>query len=195
MRTFVSVQGISKTAQLKVRKLYHFREVNQLQKGCTIMRMESEKIVIIDNVRSAHNVGSIFRTSDGAGVSRVILVGYTPAPIDRFGRPQPEITKTSLGACDMISWEQHDNGAPVLSCIEGLKKDGFTIVAVEQAHNSVSLYDFIVPNKVAYIVGNEIDGVSQELLSVADALVEIPMLGKKESLNVGVTLGIVLFKK
>ncbi len=160
-----------------------------------MVRMQSEKVVIIDNVRSAHNVGSIFRTSDGAGVSLVILVGYTPAPKDRFGRVQPEITKTSLGASDMITWEQHEDGDAIQSRIEKLKSEGFTIVAVEQTQTAVSLYDFTVPNKVAYILGNEIDGVSQELLALADGAVQIPMLGKKESLNVGVTAGIVLFHR
>lgn len=156
--------------------------------------MLREKIVIIDNVRSAHNVGSIFRTSDGVGVSRLILFGYTPAPIDRFGRVQPEIEKTSLGASTMIPWDKKETDAEILSCVEQLKKDGFTIVAVEQTTNAVSLYDFAVPQKVAYIFGNEIDGVSQLLLGVSDVVVHIPMLGEKESLNVSVTAGIVLFK-
>lgn len=157
--------------------------------------MQGEKIVIIDNVRSAHNVGSIFRTSDGAGVSSVTLVGYTPAPIDRFGRIQNEIKKTSLGAVSMIPWEQKENGLEIQDRIQELKELGFTIAAVEQTKDAVSLYDFTVPDKVAYILGNEIDGVSQELLELADVAVQIPMQGKKESLNVGVTAGIVLFHK
>ena len=155
--------------------------------------MIREKILIVDNVRSAHNVGSFFRTCDGAGVSRIILVGYTPAPLDRFGRVQNEIKKTSLGASAMIAWEQRENGEDIRNKIAQLKEEGFTIVAVEQVENAVSLYDFEVPNKVAYIVGNEIDGVSEDLLSVADSCIEIKMRGQKESLNVGVTAGIVLF--
>lgn len=155
--------------------------------------MKSEKILIIDNVRSAHNVGSMFRTSDGAGVTRIVLVGYTPAPIDRFGRAQAEIVKTSLGASSMIPWEQQGTGAEILIRITELKAEGFTIVSLEQTPSSVSLYDFVVPKKVAYIVGNEIDGVSAELLQVSDAVVDIPMAGEKESLNVGVATGIVLF--
>lgn len=157
--------------------------------------MDTEKVVIIDNVRSAHNVGSIFRTSDGAGVSRVILVGYTPAPIDRFGRIQSEIAKTSLGASEMIPWEALENGRAIEDRIAVLKKEGFTIVAVEQTDNSVSLYEFKVPHKVAYILGNEIEGVSAELLSLCDTVVEIPMHGEKESLNVSVAAGIVLFHR
>lgn len=157
--------------------------------------MKQEKIIIIDNVRSAHNVGSIFRTSDGAGVVRIILVGYTPSPIDRFGRVQPEIKKTSLGASTMIPFENKENGEEIVTRISELKADGYTVVSLEQTSQSISLYDFIVPEKVAYIVGNEIDGVSQNLLELSDTVVEIPMQGQKESLNVGVSTGILLFHK
>jgi tRNA G18 (ribose-2'-O)-methylase SpoU len=160
-----------------------------------IVQMKKEKIVIIDNVRSAHNVGSIFRTSDGAGVLRIILVGYTPSPIDRFGRVQPEIKKTSLGASTMIPFETRENGEEILTRIRELKAEGYTIVSSEQTSESISLYDFEVPERVAYIVGNEIDGISQELLRVSDIVVQIPMQGKKESLNVGVAAGILLFYK
>lgn len=155
--------------------------------------MKQSKIIIIDNVRSAHNVGSIFRTSDGAGVELIILVGYTPSPIDRFGRVQPEIKKTSLGASTMIPFEVRETGADILTRVQELKNEGYVIVSVEQMQRSMSLYDFEVPEKVVYIVGNEIDGVSKELLGASDVIVEIPMLGKKESLNVAVASGIVLF--
>lgn len=157
------------------------------------MRMET--VVIIDNVRSAHNVGSIFRTGDGAGVSRIILCGYTPSPTDRFGRTQEEIKKTSLGASDMVPWEQHSSDTDISLCIQKLKQEGFTIVAVEQTPQAVSLYDFAVPQKVAYILGNEVEGVSRALLDAADSAVEIPMQGHKESLNVSVAAGIILFWK
>lgn len=155
--------------------------------------MHSEKIVIIDSVRSAHNVGSIFRTSDGAGVSKIILCGYTPAPIDRFGRVQNEIAKTSLGASSMIPWEKIEEEQKVLKRIEELKQAGYMIVSLEQTPDAMALAEFKVPNKVAYILGNEIDGVSQELLAASDKVAHIPMLGKKESLNVGVAAGILLF--
>jgi len=156
--------------------------------------MEESKIVIVDNVRSAHNVGSIFRTSDGAGVSRIILCGYTPAPLDRFGREQSEIAKTSLGAAAMIPWEKKETMGEVLKTISELKGSGSTIVALEQTPSSISLHEFIAPAKVAYIVGNEVDGVQKELLDAADVIVEIPMQGQKESLNVSVATGILLFK-
>lgn len=158
-----------------------------------------EKIVILDNIRSTHNVGSIFRTSDAAGVSKILLLGITPTPIDRFGRLQPEIAKTSLGATDSVAWEKVGEG-DTLATIEGvtlvykLKGEGFTVVAVEQAEDAVMLHDFEPPEKVVYILGAEVEGVQSELIGVADVVLEIPMLGMKESLNVSVTAGIVLFR-
>lgn len=158
------------------------------------------KIVILDNIRSAHNVGSVFRSSDGAGVERVYLVGPTPTPTDRFGRPQPEIVKTSLGASESMKWEHVGSSgsrsvAEAVSLCQELQKEGYTVVAVEQSKDSISFYDFEVPEKVAYIFGAEVEGVQQELIEVADIVLEIPMNGIKESLNVSVTAGIVLFKK
>jgi len=151
------------------------------------------KIVFIDNIRSAHNVGSIFRTSDGAGVEKIYIGGYSPTPIDRFGRVQPEIKKTSLGAAEIIPWEHVPLGK-TKEALQQLKSEGYAIVAVEQTKDSVSLYDFQVPEKVCYIVGNEVEGVQPDILEIADAVLEIPMSGIKESLNVSVTTGIVLFR-
>lgn len=155
--------------------------------------MQREVIVILDNIRSAHNVGSIFRTSDGAGVSKIILHGYTPSPTDRFGRTRQEIQKTSLGASDMIPWEQTQTDEAIAEKITHLKHEGYVVVSIEQTPKSISLYDFSVPKKVVYIVGNEVDGVSAPLLEASDAVVEIPMAGKKESLNVSVAAGIMLY--
>lgn len=148
------------------------------------------KYIILEDIRSAYNVGAIFRTADASGVEKVFLVGYTPAPIDRFGRAQPEILKTSLGASATMAWEQV---ATTKGIIERLQADGVTVAAVELAEGSVSLKDFKEPQQVAYIVGNEVDGVSKESLELADVIVELPMLGQKESLNVSVTAGIVLY--
>ncbi len=150
------------------------------------------KILILENIRSAYNVGAIFRTADGAGVSKIFLVGYTPTPTDRFGRPQPEIKKTSLGASEVTAWE---HSLVITDVITRLKADGLTVVAVEISEKAVSLDEFIVPAKVAYIVGNEVEGVSKEALALSDAQVEIPMLGSKESLNVSVATGIILYHK
>ncbi|MEX0912947.1 MAG: RNA methyltransferase [Candidatus Paceibacterota bacterium] len=156
--------------------------------------MKKEVVIILDNIRSAYNVGSIFRTADGAGVEKVYLLGYTPTPVDRFGREQPEIAKTSLGASEIIPSE-HIKMENTEELIGSLKREGFQIVAIEQTSDSISLDDFTVPAKVCYILGNEIDGVSQELLTMADLAVEIPMLGQKESLNVSVAAGIALFHR
>lgn len=147
-------------------------------------------IAILHDIRSAHNVGSIFRTADGAGVSKIYLTGYTPAPIDRFGRVQKEILKTSLGATSSVAWEACDEAEPLL---EKLKKGGFTIVAVEQTNRSLNYEEYVRKEKTVYIFGNEIDGVPEELLTLADSIIEIPMHGEKESLNVSVTAGIILF--
>lgn len=157
------------------------------------------KIVILDNIRSAHNVGSVFRTSDGAGVSKIYLIGPTPTPIDRFGREQPEIKKTSLGASKSVEWEHvgdagSKSGDETEGLITRLKEDGYTVVSVEQTPDSISFYDFKVPDKVVYIFGAEVDGVQPEIIKASDQTLEIPMVGMKESLNVSVTAGIVLFK-
>ena len=150
-------------------------------------------ILVLDNIRSAHNVGSIFRTADGAGVEKIYLVGTTPAPIDRFGRTVSEIEKTSLGASTFIPWEQVTN-EDISTLVTKLKQSGYMVVAVEQTSEALSLYDFNAPEKVAYVFGNEVDGVGKIFVKAADLAVEIPMQGQKESLNVSVTAGIVLFK-
>lgn len=148
--------------------------------------------IILHNIRSAHNVGSIFRTADGAGVERIYLSGYTPHPLDRFGRVQPEIQKTSLGANESVAWETVDD---LSSLITKLQRDGWTVVAVEQDNRAVSWFDFRTPEKVAYIFGNETEGIEHPVLDLVDVIVEIPMQGMKESLNVSVAAGIVLFSK
>jgi tRNA G18 (ribose-2'-O)-methylase SpoU len=137
-------------------------------------------------------VGAIFRTCDGAGVDKIFLVGYTPAPTDRFGRLVPEIVKTSLGASAMVPWEKVED---INLIIQRLKKEDAFVVAVEQSIGSVSVFDFSAPENIAYIFGNEITGVQNDVLSQCDAIIEIPMFGQKESLNVSVSVGIVLFQK
>ncbi len=149
-------------------------------------------IVVLDNIRSAHNVGAIFRTCEGRGVQRIILGGYTPAPRDRFGREVVEIKKTSLGASQMVPWQSLGD-VEVITELGKLQIEGYQIVAVEQAKNSVSLPNFLPTGKTVYIFGNEITGVSEDLLAKSDVIVEIPMAGQKESLNISVSVGIVLF--
>ena len=148
------------------------------------------KQVILHDIRSHYNVGAIFRTADGAGVSKIYLAGYTPTPEDRFGREVAEISKTALGAEKFVAWEKVGD---ILSVVQRLKIEGVTVVAVEQSDNSVMLNDFLVPEKVAYIFGSETEGISSEVLAEVDVVLELPMLGQKESLNVSVTAGIVLF--
>lgn len=148
------------------------------------------KYLILENIRSAYNVGAIFRTADGAGISKIFLVGYTPDPIDRFGRTQPEIRKTSLGASEEIAWEHRAN---VQNLLQELQADGFQTVAIELGERAVSLAEYVPTDKVAYILGNEVEGVSIAALDLVDKIVEIPMKGKKESLNVSVAAGIIMY--
>ena len=146
--------------------------------------------VILHNIRSAYNVGSIFRTADGAGVTKIFLCGYTPAPIDRFGRVVEEIRKTSLGASGVVPWEQFNSTE---ECVLKLRKDGVKIVAVEQHVRAIPYTDSVLMGSVGFVFGNEIDGVPEAFSEKADEVIHIPMSGMKESLNVGVATGIVLF--
>ena len=153
------------------------------------MRAMQEMLVILHNIRSVHNAASIFRTADGAGVQKIYLTGYTPTPIDRFGREVNAFSKVSLGAEHTISWEQND----IDTLLTELKESNVAIVAVEQSTESIPYKTFTPPTKTAFIFGNEVDGLSQEVLTQADAIIELPMNGKKESLNVATAAGIILY--
>lgn len=146
--------------------------------------------VLLHNVRSAHNVGSIFRTSDAAGVSRLYLSGYTPRPVDRFGRVQKDIAKTALGAEHFIPWEYAKAPSVFLKMLRTL---GWTIVGIEQDADAVDHRTYVPKDKTLFIFGNEVRGLSPPLLGQCDTLLEIPMYGKKESLNVSVAAGVILF--
>ena len=147
--------------------------------------------VILHDIRSAHNVGSMFRTGDAIGVSRIYLSGFTPSPTDRFKRPVKEIAKTALGAEQTIPWEYHTE---ILSLINELKRDGFTVLGIEQDTRSVDYKTYTAPQKSVIIVGSEVEGMSEALRAYCDVLLEIPMRGKKESLNVAVAFGVALFR-
>ena len=147
--------------------------------------------ILLHNIRSAHNVGSIFRTSDAIGVSKIYLSGYSPLPIDRFGRSAKEITKTALGSEKNIVWQGIKNPQKL---IEKLKEDGYQVIAIEQGENSLDYKKFQVKQKCLVLVGNEVLGLSKQLKDQCDVLLEIPMHGKKESLNVSVAFGIVMFR-
>jgi len=146
-------------------------------------------ILILDNLRSAHNVGSIFRTADAAGVTKIFLIGTTPDPIDRFGRPQTEIAKTALGAERSIPWEHADTTISVLEQFP----EHFTI-ALEQSSDSKDYKTISPREKNIVIVGPEVTGLPEEILKECDAVAEIPMRGNKESLNVSVAAGVFLFR-
>lgn len=147
-------------------------------------------ILILENIRSVFNVGGIFRTADAAGVDHIYLVGYTPTPIDRFGRKRQDLHKAALGAEGTVPWT-HVNSTK--EAIDQLRLQEFTIISVEQDAKSISYKDIPTDQNIALIFGNEVDGVQQSTLEQSDLIVEIPMVGKKESLNVGVTVGIILF--
>lgn len=158
----------------------------------------SQAVVVLHDVRSIHNVGSIFRTGDAAGVSKIYLCGITPTPFDRFGKERPQFSKVSLGAERSLKWEKARTAREVL---EKLRKDRYKIFAVEQAGNSIPYYK-IKPidaaraknqGKIALIFGNEVRGLPHWILALADKVLEIPMSGEKESLNVSVAFGIAAF--
>ena len=147
--------------------------------------------LILHNIRSNYNVGSIFRISDAVGVSKIFLSGYIPAPTDRFGREVKEISKTALGAEKNIEWEKIKN---INTLIEKLKKENFLIIGVEQSKKSIDYKKIKINSPAVFIFGNEVNGLSKSILDKCDIVAEIPMKGKKESLNVSVSAGVVLFR-
>lgn len=146
--------------------------------------------LILHDIRSLHNVGSAFRTADAVGVDTIYLTGYTPSPIDRFLRPVQEIAKVALGAEKTIPWKK----VSIEECLQELKKEGYRIVAVEQHKDSVDYKEVQVTYPIAFLFGNEVGGVPEEILGHVDVVAEIPMHGEKESLNVSVALGVALFR-
>ena len=155
--------------------------------------------VILHNVRSLHNVGSIFRTADATGVEKIYLCGITPTPVDRFGKIRPQLAKVSLGAEKFVKWDASARSAQgIAKLIEKLKKDNYKIFAVEQDKNSIPYYKIsrfqIQDSKFCLVLGNEVHGLPKSILNRADKILEIPMRGKKESLNVAVAFWIVVFR-
>ena len=142
-------------------------------------------IIVLDNVRSALNVGSAFRTSDAFRIEKIYLCGITSTP------PNKEIRKSALGATDSVSWEYSDKTEEL---ILKLQKDGYLICAVEQVENSVMLNDFQSTEKpLVVIFGNEVNGVQQSVINLCDACIEIPQIGTKHSLNISVSIGVVIW--
>lgn len=162
-------------------------ELNRVSVEKFILLEKLPVICVLDNVRSQHNVGSIFRTSDAFRIEELYLCGITATP------PNREINKSALGATESVKWQYF---AETSAAIDQLKSDGYKIVAIEQAVESVPLEDFI-PNatdKIALVFGNEVTGVSENVMEMVDTCIEIPQFGTKHSFNVSVTAAIVLYQ-
>ncbi len=155
-----------------------------------------EIIVIAHNIRSTHNVGSIFRTSEGFGVSKIILSGYTPYPQMKSDTRLPHITskltaqihKTALDAETIVPFEYQE-----IPNLQSLRDQGYRIVGLEQDDRSTILADYSAPDKVVLLLGEEVEGITSDLRALCDDLIEIPMVGRKESFNVSVATGIALY--
>lgn len=158
--------------------------------------MEKKLYLILHNIRSSYNVGAIFRSSDGAGVAKIYLTGYTPSPYHASKETYPTkaqkmISKTALGAEKFIPWEKKKN---INLILDKLKKEGVNILALEQSKKSVDVYKFRPNFPSVLILGNEVKGMDRKILKKADVILEIPMRGKKESLNVSVAAGIAVYQ-
>ncbi len=142
--------------------------------------------VLLHNIRSLHNVGSVFRSGEAFGISEILISGYTPRP------PRPEITKTAIGAEEFVKWSAVDD---IVSAIQKLKGDGYSVIGLEQTSESVFLPDFEVKEhaNICIIMGNEVTGIDDELMPLVDAFVSIPQFGHKHSLNVSVATGVTLY--
>ncbi len=151
------------------------------------------KVAILDNLRSVYNVGSIFRTANACGIEKIYLCGTTPTPVDKKGERRKDFAKVALGAEDIVAWEYFDS---TYECVSKLKNHGYYILAIEQDENSVDYKEVRIEgkNNVAIIVGNEVDGITQDVIDLSDLIVEIPMLGTKESLNVTIAYGIAVYR-
>ena len=143
-------------------------------------------IIILDNIRSLNNIGSVFRTADAFLIEKIYLCGITATP------PHKDIQKTALGATDSVAWEYAEN---TLKLIQSLKAEGVSILSIEQAENATMLQDVVMKadKKYAVVFGNEVKGVSQEVVSESDMVVEIPQYGTKHSLNISVSTGVVVW--
>ena len=155
------------------------------------MIKEKQIYLILHNIRSIQNVGAIFRTADAAGMSKIFLTGYTPAPIDRFGRARGDFAKTALGAQNIMAWESINS---INFLIKRLKKEKIKIIAIEQSKNAIDYKKIKIKFPSAFIFGNEVRGLSKSILNKSDKIAHIKMFGGKESLNVSVAAGIFIFR-
>lgn len=150
-------------------------------------------IAILHDVRSLHNVGSMFRTADGAGIEKLYLCGITPTPLDAFGRVRSQLGKVALGAESFVPWEYKKD---TVRLIDALQRRGYTVCAVEQDDRAIPYTKARTANgkKTVFIVGPEVEGLPERVLDRVDRILEIPMQGKKESLNVSVAFGIIAYE-
>lgn len=149
------------------------------------------KTLILHNIRSAHNVGAMFRTAEAIGIDHIVVSGYSASPTDRFGREDTKVTKAAVNAHELISWvridDVHEYLVKLLAC-------GTQLVAIEQHPTSQDYKTYAPPEDIAIVMGNEVTGVEPEILELCDTILELPMYGEKESLNVATTCGIVLYR-
>lgn len=176
---------MSQTTRKTLRKLAN-EELGRLSPEEFAQAGKNPCVLVLDNVRSMNNVGSAFRTADAFAVSKIYLCGITATP------PHREITKTALGADLTVHWEHTTD---TLTLVQQLQNEGFVVISIEQAEGSTMLQEFS-PNpqqQYAFVFGNEVEGVSQEVVEASDLCIEIPQLGTKHSINVSVSLGIILW--
>ena len=161
-------------------------ELNRMSVEEFKLSQKKKIIVVLDNIRSMHNVGSVFRTSDAFLIEAICICGFTAQP------PHRDINKTALGATETVNWIYYEN---TVDAIAELKQNNYTIYAVEQTEGSISLETFEATEKpIAVVFGNEVEGVSDDVLQLVDGCIQIPQLGMKHSLNISVAAGIVLWK-
>lgn len=168
-----------------MRKL-SLKELNRLSVSAFKEQEKTPIVLVLDNIRSGLNVGSAFRTSDAFALEKIVLCGITAQP------PHREILKTAIGATASVNWEHVDN---TIDALETLREKGYQLIAVEQAEGSIPLNEFQVnaDQKYALIFGNEVNGVSQEVMDRIDACIEVPQFGTKHSLNISVCVGVVVW--
>lgn len=152
-----------------------------------------KSVAVLDNLRSVYNVGSIFRTANAVGIEKIYLCGTTPTPLDKKGERRKDFAKVALGAEDTVVWEYAENTS---LCVKKLKEEKYFIIAFEQDKNAVDYKEVSASGKekVAFVIGNEVDGIIPEVLAQSDVIAEIPMIGTKESLNVTIAFGIAVYR-
>lgn len=152
-----------------------------------------KSVAVLDNLRSVYNVGSIFRTVNAAGVDSIVLCGTTPTPLDTKGLKRSDFAKVALGAEETVTWSYEEE---TKVAIQKLQDEGYYIIAIEQSSASIDYKKVAVADKekVAFLIGGEVIGIPEDILSMCDTVAEIPMLGTKESLNVTIAFGIAIYR-